>query len=179
MKKSLLIITFFLAIFFSWKLEKTYPMPPNINLNESSNLPVTMMVSMFNLESLMVGWLWLQFDTDSLGSVQNYHRLLATLDMITSIKGDEFHAWGLATFMRYKRYMARGNSLKAEESELSLVQAQKKYPRNYRGYYEVAYFYAFLKKDKKTAWEYIQQAYKLNPDKEVSTLYMHLKNSSY
>lgn len=179
MRKTLLALSFSLAIFFSWKLEKTYPMPPNINLQESSNLPITMMVSMFNLESLMVGWLWLQFDTDSLGSVQNYHRLLATLDMITSIKGDEFHAWGLATFMRYKRYIREGNSIKAQESETTLLEVQKKHPNHYRGYYEVAYFYAFLKRDKKTAWTYIQRAYDINPNKEVSTLYQHLLRSRY
>ena len=42
------------------------------------DFPLLMVISLFNLEELFVGYLWLQFDVDSLGAVANYHRLPGT-----------------------------------------------------------------------------------------------------
>ena len=101
----------------NWMASIYSPQPQFSHQTRMSDFPLLIMVSLFNLEELFVGYLWLQFDVDSLGAVGNYHRLLGTLDLITTIKPDEFHAWGLVTYMRYKHWIKEGQGKKREGRE--------------------------------------------------------------
>jgi tetratricopeptide (TPR) repeat protein len=60
----------------------------------------TWLIKTLNLKELAVGYLWMSFDNDTIYQLANHHRLLITLDAITSLKEDEFEAWSLKNFMR-------------------------------------------------------------------------------
>lgn len=169
MKKRLLSIILIAMIAVSsanW-MESIYSTEPQLShQTRMSDFPLLIAVSLFNLEDLLVGYLWLQFDVDSLGAVGNYHRLLGTLDLITTIKPDEFHAWGLATYMRYKHWFSKGQGEKALASIEDLHKAQDRFPSNARGWYELAYIYGLVLRDTSKALKYAQQAYSLVPNEE-------------
>ena len=143
-----------------------------------SDFPLLMVISLFNLEELFVGYLWLQFDVDSLGAVANYHRLLGTLDLITTVKPDEFHAWGLVTYMRYKHWIKEGQVNKALDGVQELHKAQERFPSNARGWYELAYMYGLVLRDTDKALQYAMKAYSLEPNKENTLLLQTLKRVS-
>lgn len=138
-----------------------------------SSFPIFMAISAFNLERLVVGYLWLCFDIDSTGAARNYHRLLPYLELITTVKPDEFHAWGLATFMRCKRYESEDNPEKLQESMQLLIDAVKLYPDNDRGHYELAYMYAFFYRDYEKALEPAYQAWQLNSSSQMNFKLYH------
>ena len=150
----------------NWMASIYSPQPQLSHQTRMSDFPFLIMISLFNLEELFVGYLWLQFDVDSLGAVGNYHRLLGTLDLITTIKPDEFHAWGLVTYMRYKHWMKEGHGKKALDGINELHKAQEKFPSNSRGWYELAYMYGLVLRDTSKALKYAQKAYTLEPNKE-------------
>ena len=142
-----------------------------------SDFPLLMVISLFNLEELFVGYLWLQFDVDSLGAVANYHRLLGTLDLITTVKPDEFHAWGLVTYMRYKHWIKEGQVNKALDSVQELHKAQE-ISIKCKGWYELAYMYGLVLRDTGKALQYAIQAYSLEPNKENTLLLQTLQRVS-
>jgi tetratricopeptide (TPR) repeat protein len=141
---------------------------PLSSLKGISNLPLFLAISVFNLERVMVGYLWLRFDLDSTGSAQNYHRLLPYLELITIIKPDEFQAWGLATFMRCKRYKIEGKPEKTEYAMQRLSAVVEAYPENDRGHHELAYMYAFFFRDYEKALPSAYKAWRLNPDSQMN-----------
>ena len=174
MKKRFITIVVLAMIAVSsanWMASIYSPEPKISHQTRISDFPLLIMVSLFNLEDLFVGYLWLQFDVDSLGAVGNYHRLLGTLDLITTIKPDEFHAWGLVTYMRYKHWLKEGQTNKALGSIKELHKAQERFPLNARGWYELAFMYGLVLRDTSTALKYAKQAYSLEPNKE-NTLMM-------
>jgi len=180
-KKGLLTIVVLAMIAVSsanW-MESIYSPEPQIShQTRMSDFPLLIIVSLFNLEDLCVGYLWLQFDVDSLGAVGNYHRLLGTLDLITTIKPDEFHAWGLATYMRYKHWLKEGQANKALDSIKELHKAQERFPSNARGWYELAFMYGLVLRDTSTALKYAKQAYSLEPNKENTLMMQTLQRVS-
>ncbi len=174
-----LVTLFVLAILAissaSW-MESIYSPEPKLSHQTSmSDFPFLMIISLFNLEDLFVGYLWLQFDVDSLGAVANYHRLLGTLDLITTIKPDEFHAWGLVTYMRYKHWTNEGQANKALNSMKELHKAQERFPSNARGWYELAYMYALVLRDASKALEYANRAYSIDPNTENTLMLQTLQ----
>lgn len=160
-------------------MERQHPIKPKLaHDTKASDLPIVMMVSLLHLEELAVGYLWLQFDVDSLGAVQNYHRLLAILDLMTTIKPDEFHAWGLKTYMRYKDLEKKGAMREAGEIIQELHKAQEKFPENARGWYELAYAYTFLLNDFPPALEYARKALNLRQTKEYAVIVNFLEKKT-
>tara|TARA_Y100000589_G_scaffold255329_1_gene244316 strand:- start:1338 stop:1958 length:621 start_codon:yes stop_codon:yes gene_type:complete len=173
------IILAILAVISSNWMERNYSLEPKLShQTRLSDFPLLMVVSIFHLEDLFVGYLWLQFDVDSLGAVGNYHRLLGTLDLITTVKPDEFHAWGLATFMRYKHWTNEGNVKKAIQSINELHKAQQRFPSIARGWYELAYMYGLVLRDTPKALKYATQAYSIEPNYE-NTLMMQTLQRVY
>ncbi len=178
MRKRLIniLILAMIAISCANLMESIYSPEPQFSHQTSvSDFPILMMISLFNLEDLFVGYLWLQFDVDSLGAVGNYHRLLGTLDLITTIKPDEFHAWGLGTYMRYKHWVNEGQVERALDSVNELHKAQERFPSNARGWYELAYMYGLVLQDTSKALQYASKAYAINPNKENSLILQTLQ----
>lgn len=171
-----LIIAVVIGIASAYSLEKTYTIEPQFShQTKPSDFPLLMVVSLFHLEDLCVGYLWLQFDVDSLGAVANYHRLYGILDLITTIKPTEFHAWGLATYMRYKQWMHLGYRERAREALDELHTAQDRFPDVARGWYELAYMYGFVLKETQRAEEYARKAYELHDNKENELIYQTMR----
>ena len=171
-----MIVLATLAITSANWMERTYSLEPQLShQTRMSDFPLLMIISLFNLEDLFVGYLWLQFDVDSLGAVGNYHRLLGTLDLITTVKPDEFHAWGLATYMRYNHWMNEGEAKKAIQAIKELHRAQQRFPSNARGWYELAYMYALVLRDTSKGLQYAIQAYSIDPNKENTLMLQTLQ----
>jgi len=174
-----IIVLATLAITSANWMERTYSLEPQFShQTRMSDFPLLMIISLFNLEDLFVGCLWLQFDVDSLGAVGNYHRLLGTLDLITTVKPDEFHAWGLVTYMRYKHWMNEGEGKKATKALKELHRAQQRFPSIARGWYELAYMYGLVLRDTPKALKYATQAYSIEPNYE-NTLMMQTLQRVY
>lgn len=100
------------------------------------------------------------------------------LDLMTTIKPDEFHAWGLKTYMRYKDLEKKGAMREAGEIIQELHKAHEKCPENARGWYELAYAYTFLLNDFPTALEYARKALNLRQTKEYAVLVNFLEKKS-
>ncbi len=156
---------------------RNHPVPKNrVDLGRGGvSLPLLLTVDILGLHELAVGWLWLKFDLDSLGVSKNYHRLLAWLDLITILKPDEYHAWGLKTYMRLLRPENADAPLKQEQLMKELIAATEHDESNYRGYYEVAYLYAFYFKKPDLAMPYATLAARLNPNRETLSVVDYLK----
>lgn len=156
---------------------RNHPVPKNrVDLKRGSvSLPLLLAVDILGLHDLMVGWLWLKFDLDSLGVAQNYHRLLAWLDLITTLKPNEYHAWGLKTYMRLLRPENADAPLRQEKLMEELIAATDYEESNYRGHYEVAYLYAFYFKKPELAMPYATLAARLKPNRETLAIVDYLR----
>ena len=119
----------------------------------------TWLVNMLNLQQLVVGFLWMGFDHDSMNALGNYHRQLITLDAITSLDPADFDAWSLKCFMRLdqahkKNKEMRARALKDYELACSLN------PDNYRYPEDAAEAIFFKLKNNELAMKYLLKAEK-------------------
>lgn len=122
----------------------------------------TWFVNMLNLQQLVVGFLWMEFDRDCLNAIANYHRQLITLDAITALDSSDFAAWSLKCYMRLDQ------SIKKKHKDMK-TRALKDYelacelnPNDYRYPEDAAEAIFFKLKDYKLTMKYLQQAEKLS-----------------
>jgi tetratricopeptide (TPR) repeat protein len=136
-------------------LNRMLPEKPRLNSNMGRRgFTLQMIASMLNINRLVVGWLWVQFDSDSTNLSKNYHRLLPTLELITAIQPDEFVAHGLLCYMRCVHAKNSDETEKYKEAYTELERASKEFPNNPRGHYELAYINAIFLKDYEKALPY-------------------------
>jgi hypothetical protein len=179
MSKKVIILPLLAGLFFlSMRLDKSLPDKPVLSKEMSvANFSMFAATSLFEINRFMVGYLWLRFDMDSTNSTQNYHRLLPTLEMIVSIKPDEFVAYGLMTYMRLVRYGHENNLKEMDAVMQRLVAAAGEFPQNWRGQYEVAFMYGIFFKDFEKALPYAERAWEMGQNKESFLLLDYIKKA--
>ena len=115
-------------------------------------------ISLLDLQELGVGFLWLQFDQDSLNLLGNYHRLLITLDGITSLDPGEFDAWSLKGYMRLDRGLKKNDQAMVKRAMADYQLACELNKNDARFYNDAAQAFLFKLKDPIKALEYSKQA---------------------
>lgn len=133
--------------------------------NEGLSLS-TWLVKTLNVKDLVVGFLWLRFDTDSGFQLANYHRLLLTLDAITAIKEDEFDAWSLKNYMRLDRSIRTKDAEMKERALKDYRLACQLNPDDWHYYHDAAQMIYQRMKEPHLALKYAQKANSL-PDHGV------------
>ncbi len=174
----LLILMVFLSGLGQFLVQQS-PKSTKTELSDKAiSVPLMVAINILGLQDLIVRWLWIRFDLDALGFVRNYHRLLPYLDLITKIKPDEFHAWGLKTYMRLLRYQREGNSQRLIEDMQKLKDAAQKYPKNWRGHFEVAWMYAIFFKQPENSLPWANEALILDSNNETRELWNYVERLS-
>ncbi len=101
------------------------------------------LVRLFGLQEIAVGFLWLQFDFDSSNALGNYHRLIPTLNAITWLNPAELDAWSLKGYMRFARGKRLGKDWMIQEGLSDFQRAIAANPGRWEFPFEVgrlAYF---------------------------------------
>ncbi len=118
-------------------------------------------INMVNLQEIASGFLWIQFNNDSMNMLANYHRLLVTLDTIVSIVPDDFAAWSLKNFMR----LDHGNKKPDPEMRKRAINDYKLSCKinsdDWRFFHDAAQAFYFRAKDLDLALEYAEKAFLL------------------
>ncbi|MBW7874500.1 MAG: hypothetical protein H3C47_00765 [Candidatus Cloacimonetes bacterium] len=164
------ILIVFLSFLGQHLVKNSHPIVKTEISDRAVSVPIMVAINILGLQDLIVRWLWIRFDLDALSFVRNYHRLLPYLDLITRIKPDEFHAWGLKTYMRLLRYQREGDTPRMMEDLQKLKEAVLKYPKNWRGHYEVAWMYAIFYKQPENALPWAKEALMLDSNNETREL---------
>ncbi|GAB4276635.1 MAG: hypothetical protein Kow0029_18780 [Candidatus Rifleibacteriota bacterium] len=128
----------------------------------------TWLIKTLNLRELAAGYLWMQFDNDSINQLANYHRLLITLDALTSIKEDDFDAWSLKNYMRLDRGIRKNDREMINRAIRDYKRAIELNPQDRRFLHDAAQSFYMKLHDLKLARKYAEMCYAL-PEHEVKT----------
>ena len=118
------------------------------------------LVKALNVQDLAVGFLWMQFDNDTVYMLANHHRLLINLDSITAIKHDEFAAWSLKNFMRIEQALRKNDEQMKARALRDYRLACELNPDNWEFFHDAAQIIYKRLKDLDLAQEYAEKACK-------------------
>ncbi len=166
MKKSVVrIIVLLLLMSISSYYLHSFARKTSQNTQKNTGI-YTWLIKTLNLKELAVGYLWMSFDNDTIYQLANHHRLLITLDAITSLKEDEFEAWSLKNFMRLDRAVKKGDEEMKARALNDYRLACDLNPDQSKFWHDAAQTIYTRLKDPRMALAYARQSVKL-PDVEI------------
>lgn len=132
-----------------------------------------LLVQMLGIRELALGFLWIQFDTDSALMLGNSHRLLPTLDAITWLDPNDLDAWGLKTFMRINRAKNKRPDL-VEAGIKDFAKAVQANPESWEFPFEMGRQLYFTLASPSRALPYLEKAAKIS-DHHIKVDKLHLQ----